>query len=375
MHITYTDAQNIVKEMKASIHHDINIMDENGIILASTNPSRQGQLHQGALQIIREQLPSLTIWEDDPDCGVQRGINLPVIINGQMGGVIGVTGDPEEVSVFGDVIKRMTEIMLERTLQREQLDLIERARSLFVESWLFSKELDWTEFEMRGRLLDIDINAPYTVALLQLEEQDGGTTTRTEDLKEMQNSLILRMVQNHLLDNRSHFCAVVHNRIIILLCRVDRRGAFQKTSSICRDIESYYGLKMSAGISDSSAASADIRRCYLEAKAAGAVAAKSADERVVFYDQVYLEFVVQSIPTSIRQDLYRMVFAACTPREKEDFARTIRLFFEHDGNIQKCAEKLFVHRNTVQYRIDCIKKRTGYCLTVPKDAMLLYLAI
>ena len=373
MHITYMDAQNIVTEMKASIHRDINIMDENGIILASTNPARRGQLHRGALQIIREKLPSLTIWEDDPERGVQRGINLPVIMNGQMEGVIGVTGDPEEVSVFGDVIKRMTEIMLESARQREQLALTERAKSLFVENWLFSKDLDWTEFEMRGRLLDIDINAPYTVALLQLEE--GGTTTRTEDLKEMQNSLILRMVQNHLQDNRSHFCAVVHNRIIILLCRVDRQLAFAKISHICRDIESYYGLKMSAGISDSSAEPADIRRCYLEAKTASTVAAQSANERVVFYDQVYLEFVVQSIPGTVRRDLYKLVFASCTPQEREEFAQTIQLYFALNGNIRECAEKLFIHRNTFQYRIDRIKKKTGYCLTVPKDAMLLYLAI
>lgn len=374
MRISHTDAQQIVTEMKASIHHDVNIMDENGIILASTNMTRQGRLHQGALQIIRENLPSLTIWQDEPERGVQRGINLPVVLDGRVEGVIGVTGDPKEVSVFGDVIKRMTEIMLESTRQREQIDLLERAKSLFLENWLFSKELDWAEFEVRGRLLDIDINHPYTVVLLQLEDESG-VTTRTEDLKEMRNSLILRMVQNHLRDNRGHFCAVVHNRVIVLLCQVERQVAFQKTSSICQDIESYYGLKMSAGISDRSGSPFDIRRCYLEAKTAGAVAAQSNSEQVLFYDQVYLEFVVQSIPTSVRQDLYRLVFAACTPQEREEFAQTIRLYFAHDGDIKKCAEALFLHRNTFQYHIDRIKRKTGYCLTVPKDAMLLYLAI
>ena len=45
MHITQKSAQNIVNEMKASIHRDINIMDENGVILASTDPARRGKLH------------------------------------------------------------------------------------------------------------------------------------------------------------------------------------------------------------------------------------------------------------------------------------------------------------------------------------------
>ena len=117
MFIGREDAQHIVDEMKASIHWDINIMDGEGAILASTNPTRQGKLHQGALRIIREGLPELTIWEDDPEAGVQRGINLPIVLDGQLAGVIGVTGDPAEVSVFGDIIKRMTEIMVESIRQ------------------------------------------------------------------------------------------------------------------------------------------------------------------------------------------------------------------------------------------------------------------
>ena len=64
MHITQKSAQNIVNEMKASIHRDINIMDENGVILASTDPARRGKLHQGALAIIREGLDCLTVRQE-----------------------------------------------------------------------------------------------------------------------------------------------------------------------------------------------------------------------------------------------------------------------------------------------------------------------
>lgn len=139
MRITQQDAQNIVNEMKASIHRDVNIMDREGVIVASTNPARRGHLHAGALRVIREGLPSLAIWRDDPAAGIQQGVNLPVALAGELEGVIGVTGDPAEVSMFGDVIKRMTEIMLESLHQREQLDLIDRAKGLFVENWLFAQ--------------------------------------------------------------------------------------------------------------------------------------------------------------------------------------------------------------------------------------------
>lgn len=51
MHITQKSAQNIVNEMKASIHRDINIMDENGVILPARTPP-------AGVSSIRERLPS-----------------------------------------------------------------------------------------------------------------------------------------------------------------------------------------------------------------------------------------------------------------------------------------------------------------------------
>ena len=131
MHITQKSAQNIVNEMKASIHRDINIMDENGVILASTDPARRGKLHQGALAIIREGLDCLTVRQDEPERGIQRGVNLPVTLRGQLEGVIGITGEPKEVAVFGEIIRHMTEIMLEAAYQQEELELLQRSRSLW----------------------------------------------------------------------------------------------------------------------------------------------------------------------------------------------------------------------------------------------------
>lgn len=375
MFITREHAQSIVDEMKTSIHHDINIMDESGHILASTNPARRGRLHPGAVQVIRQRLPSLTIWENDPETGVQKGINLPITMDGLLVGVIGITGDPAEVSIFGDIIKRMTEIMVEGVRRQEQTDLMDRAKSLFVENWLFADSPDWSELEIRGRLLGLDIRAPYTVALLELAEGESGDYARAEDLSEMRSGLILRMIQNHIREDRNHFCAVIRSRIIVLLCRVSRDDAYAKISRMCRDIEGYYALRMSAGISDRSRDPMDIRRCYLEAQTAQSVAARSPRGRVVFYDQVSLEFIIRSIPRSIQRDLERLIFSPCSPEEKTAFTQTILLYFEEDGDIRRCAEKLFVHRNTFQYHMDQLKKRTGYDLKKPKDALLLYLAV
>lgn len=374
MFIPQQEAQNIVNEMKASIHQDINIMDEDGMIFASTNPVRCGKLHQGAVQLLRNSLPSLVVWADDLQQGVQQGINLPIVIDGKTVGVIGITGAPEKVSVFGDIIKRMTEIMAESVRQKEQSDLIDRAKGLFMENWLFADRVDWAELEVRGRLLSVDIQAPYTVALLRLTNRDENGAG-TDDLGEMRSSLVLRMIHRHIQENRGNCCAVLRSHIIVLLCRCPRGRAAAKIRDICQDIEGYYPVRVSGGISSPSRTPQDIRRCYLEARTAGTVAARSAGHRVVFYDEASLEFLVQSIPKSIKEDVSSLIFSSCNQQEREEFIQTIQLYFDEGGDIRRCAEKLFIHRNTFQYRMDCLKKKTGYDLRRPKDAVRLYLSI
>lgn len=373
MLLSQQDARHIVNEMKAAIHHDINIMDETGVILASTNPVRSGQLHAGALQVIERRLSALVIREDDPGAGVQQGINLPIVISGETIGVIGITGPPDEVSLFGDIIKRMTEVMVEGLRQKEQSDLLAHAKGLFIENWLFSAAPDLSELEVRGRLLGFSISAPYTVVLLQTTPRDPYSYQRAEDLAEMQNSLFLRIIQPHMGNSGENFCAVIRNRIIVLLCRSTREQVFSIISRVCDGIQGFYPVSVSGGISSPSRDPMDIRRCYLEARTAGTIAAQSS-QRIVFYDQVSLEFIVQSIPSSIRQDLKQMIFSSCTPEEREEFVHTIRLYFQYDGKISECAKRMFVHRNTFQYRMERIKKRLGYDLKIPKDALILYLA-
>lgn len=374
MQINRQHAQSIVDEMKCSIHRDINIMDQQGVIIASTNPARSGRLHQGAAELIAGGLPSLTVLEDDPARGVQAGINLPIVIDDELLGVIGITGNPAEVGVFGDVIKRMTELMLESVRQKEDSDLMDRAKGLFIENWLFADRLDWAELEIRGRLLGIDIAQPYTVAILQLSRFAQGGGEAAGELGELQSNQILRMIQSRLRGRKNHDCAVVRNRIIVLLGQSGRQDSYAVVNQICQDVGSYYGVRVGGGISSVAKAPGDIRRCYAEARTAGMVAGQSPRGGVLFYDEVSLEFIVQSIPSPILKDLRDLVFSACDEEEAEALSRTVNLYFDCDGNLNACAQAAYVHRNTVQYRLECVRKRTGYDLRIPKDAILLYLA-
>lgn len=372
MFISRYHAQNIVHEMKLAIHKDINIMDETGIIIASTNPARCGQLHAGASRIISEGLSSLLIREDAPEDGMQTGINLPIMVRGERVGVIGITGDADEVLGFGNVIKRMTEIMIESITQQEQADLINNAKGLFLKSWLMAEHADWSDLELRGRMLDIDITAPYRVVILNVSNADAPFGESALD--EMGSSRILSAIRTQILGEGKHYCTVSRNKIILLLYEGGRKPATHILDKTCQMIEHYYQMKVCGGASCVSRGPQDIHRCYLEAQMAETLARQFKQEQIVFYDQTSFEFVMESVPRHIRQTLHEMIFSSCSREERESFARLIRLYIDCRDDIGACAAQLFIHRNTVQYRIDQLRKKTGYDLRCTRDALLLYLA-
>lgn len=368
------NAQRIVDEMKESIHRDINIMDERGVILASTNPARISQVHGGALKVLREGLEQLSVRRPDELEGTQEGINLPICLGEKTVGVIGITGNPDEVGIFGSVIKRMTEIMIESTWQQERENQLDIAKGLFLENWLFSDTLDLPELEVRGRLLNIDVSLPRTVILLQLSPSTS-KSTRVEELLEMQNTRLLQLIRRHIGDDPQNFCAAVHQRILILLRERSPDDVRRLTGQICSEIESFYQTHVSGGVSSASETCMDLRRCYLEAKTASRVAAQSGRNQVLFYHDVSLDFAIQSIAPDVRRNLVSLVFSSCTQEERAEILDTLRLYFKYDGNTERAAEEAYVHRNTLQYRINKIQRKTGYSLRSPTQSILLYLAL
>ena len=67
MLISQQDAQRIANEMKGVLHRNINVIDENSIIIASTDAQRIGQSHAGAKKILSENLESLVVSENSDD--------------------------------------------------------------------------------------------------------------------------------------------------------------------------------------------------------------------------------------------------------------------------------------------------------------------
>ena len=108
-------AQRIVAEIGGIVGQNINMMDAQGYIIASTDPARIGFLHEGARQIIEERLPELYIRAEEATATARTGLNLPITHRGDIVGVIGITGEYGQVIGYGQVVKKMTEILSRTT--------------------------------------------------------------------------------------------------------------------------------------------------------------------------------------------------------------------------------------------------------------------
>lgn len=115
MQIEQKLAQNIVVSMKEIINQELNFIGTNGIIIASTDENRIGESHGGA-QKVTETRRDLIIEYEGQFEGTKKGINIPIFVDLDMVGIIGITGDKEEVEKYGKIIKNMTEILIKDEL-------------------------------------------------------------------------------------------------------------------------------------------------------------------------------------------------------------------------------------------------------------------
>lgn len=78
MELSVQSAQRIVDEISGIVGQHINMMDERGNIIASTDGTRVGHFHAGAKRIVEEGLPELYVRPEDATPTVRAGLNLPI---------------------------------------------------------------------------------------------------------------------------------------------------------------------------------------------------------------------------------------------------------------------------------------------------------
>jgi carbohydrate diacid regulator len=364
----------IVDEIKKAIHRDLNIMDDKGIIIASTDHNRIGQLHGGARTLLQSEKTELIITADCEAEGTRRGINLPITIQGNCVGVIGITGDPDDVSDLGSAIQTMTEIMIIGIQRQKDLNLREIERLNFIESWILSEiadmdVMDLDSFKLRARMLEIDLFQPRILCAFEPRPHFEANKTNYE---QTQNANLVKFIKPLVSENAQNICVSINSRIVVFFAEKSVSAVSHLAHRICNDIKSAYMVDLCCGVSQPAMDYKRVGECYKEALDACRASSRFGAKRVLIYESGTLFYLIQSIPREQVECLQQKVFQNCTDKEKREMLETLNLFFVNNGNISQASSAAFVHTNTFLYRLNKLHRKTGFDPHKPRDIGTLY---
>ena len=93
-----------------------------------------------------------------------------------------------------------------------------------------------------------------------------------------------------------------------------------------------------------------------------------------FFEDLDLGILLPAIPSGQRSLYVKRILKSLTKEKVHLFKKTLTCFSKNNGSIKKCAEELFIHKNTLQYRLNKLHSLTGYNPRNYDDYLILKLA-
>lgn len=370
--------QKIVEELEGTIQKNINIMDETGCIIASSDLSRIGTYHSGAQRVIRQKLDELVISDADEYAGAKNGINLPIIIEEKIVGVVGITGEKEEVQILGKIIQKMTKILIMDSYQNIQKKNMENMRNNFLFSWLFGND-DSGESEenlqLRGQLLGIDIDFDRVVVVFGVIEKKLHAQPKDAEDEQRLYDQVIREIKRCLKKEANHLVCQIGTKIIGFFHGSDQQEILKYAQEIIYNVEKQYSCQLYAGVGAVGTNRLEIRRSYREADTACNLAMRLKNKKIKVYSDVDIELLLENISKQDRELFVKRIFKDCEEEETVRWVQLLRCYSENNGSITKTAEDLYIHKNTLQYRLNKLKEATGYDPRNIVESIPLYIAM
>ena len=121
----------------------------------------------------------------------------------------------------------------------------------------------------------------------------------------------------------------------------------------------------------------EVSKSYKEAKMALDVGKIFFDEKdIVAYSTLGIGRLIYQLPLPLCKMFIKEIFEGKSPDEfDEETLATINKFFENSLNVSETSRQLYIHRNTLVYRLDKLQKSTGLDLRVFEDAITFKIAL
>lgn len=355
-------AEKIVSEVRKLLNEDIIFVDTKGLIIASTDPTRVDTFHEGAL-IACQRKDKLIITELDQTKleGVKAGINLPVFFQRDVVGVIGITGNPEDVSPYGEIIRKMTELMVSEIYFTEQFDLQSRSIEAFLSDWIQQKE--WNDlFIDRAKLLNVNLSVGRRVLIAEYNQESNI----------LHRDLWLSILAWNERTEHDTISRWGNNRIIYLLsCNNQQNEELRRKATRFHEfLSKRLNVDVCLGVG-SLVNPTDLKSSYRQAERA--LNARKSDVDLIFDEDLTLEMILDEIRTQTKQEFVNRTIEPIL--DEEELIMTLRTLFANHFSLTKTASSLHVHINTLHYRLKKILEITNLNPRNIDDLFILYLAL
>ncbi|WP_244272675.1 CdaR family transcriptional regulator [Natronincola peptidivorans] len=364
-------ARDIVENIKEIINQDINYIDTDAVIIASTNISRVGTFHGGARRVLKKK-DEVIIQYDGEYEGTKQGINLPVFFQNDIVGVIGITGSEEEVGKYGKIIKQMTEILIKEAYVVEQEKIERESRKQFIEELLYRiHNEDKRTLNMRSELLNIRIDIPRIVMVARIYQDYDNNAVSTPLLQEK----VYNFIRSYIDFNKQNLIIQSGMNYILILDKKSLNDISSLAESIHDSIKDKYEIKLCFGIGRCSIDVDEMRKSYEEAKKALDVVLVTKEKYVMNYSDLDTDLLLNEVSDLTKDTFIDGVFKKMKPTEIDGYMEILIRYFKNNGSITKTADELFIHKNTLQYKLNKLNRLTGYDPRITKDMVVLYLAV
>ena len=344
--------ERIIEKLADCTDYNINIMDEKGIFIASTDKSRIGTFHEAAFEIVQKNLESREITGEDTFLGTREGVNMALKYKNRTIGVLGLTGEIEKVKIVALVVKKMVETMIEFESHKEKTLKRKTEKERFINS-LFYEDISRRELASMAQSLGYpDVpRIPILLTCERLEEEE----------------MVREKLRDHILEKRQDDIFIDERNGEILIFKGFRgaeEGFFEnykyeigdylgRLLRYMQDQEIEYRIYVGSLQSTMVYYRYGYQHCRWLRKNVF-----SSKRSVFFYDHLD-EYLKSQTPFMEFHQIFEVFGGLYTDEFKKMYIENIGALYEHNYSLQESSSSIFVHKNTLIFRLDKIRRQLG----------------
>ncbi|MBQ4046484.1 MAG: helix-turn-helix domain-containing protein, partial [Lachnospiraceae bacterium] len=340
---------NTIEGLKSITRIDLCVTDTEGKVLAST--FQDAEIYEQAI---------ISFVGSPADSQVLQGYQFfKVFDENQLEYVLLAKGGGDDVYMVGKVVVFQIQNLL--IAYKERFDKDNFIKNLLLDNLLL------VDIYNRAKKLHIDVSARRVVYVIE---------TRNEN-----DNNALEIIKGVFASRSKDFITAVDEKNIIIVKELKPSEGYEDIAKVGRmvlDMLTTEALsKVHIAYGTIVHEIKEVSRSYKEAKMALDVGKIFYSEKnIVAYNNLGIGRLIYQLPMSLCRMFIKEIFDGKSPDDlDEETLITINKFFENNLNVSETSRQLYIHRNTLVYRLDKLQKSTGLDLRVFEDAITFKIAL